>query len=214
MSDEYDDDTTGAIDEARAKADIARGAKALRDIQSTAGKHWMDYWSPAVRGWRGLRDLAFKRSGVRDLKAQAYRSAMGRLLTTTDGVVYNSIQKETRSAMTQLIDHIDEIDIWYAGLEWHQRDRWSNPQTLVKHAPKHLLGGHGRNRPQRRSPGKKKGNPEAEALRAILIRVVTKYVMPIDAEEAKTLLNGLYRSDPDDNLDDLALDDEEAEGED
>ena len=46
MNDEHDNpnsDFAGAIDEKQAMADIARGAKALRDVQKTAGKNWMEY---------------------------------------------------------------------------------------------------------------------------------------------------------------------------
>jgi hypothetical protein len=86
------------------------------------------------------------------------------------------------------------------------RERWTNPQTIVKHCPPHLLVGRGHNKPKKTKGPKKRGNPEAETLRAILIRVVTKYVMPVDPEVAKALLESPYSSDPDDGLDDLGVD--------
>jgi hypothetical protein len=211
MNDEMNDDGYAqAINEKAAKADIAAGARALRELQKTAGRNWTNGWSAVVRGWRGLRDLAFKRAGVQDTASQAYRTAMSDLLALAQNIEYRSIPKETRAAMTRLIGHIDEIDAWYATLSVWDRERWTNPQTIVKHAPAHLLVGRSHNRPKRAKGPKNRGNPEAESLRAILIRVVTKYVMPVDPEEAKALLESLYASDPDDGLDDLGLDDAES----
>ena len=206
MSDnlERDDDADGyasAVDEKQAKSEIAAGARGLRELQKTAGRNWTNGWSAVVRGWRGLREMAFKRAGERNPQSQAFRDAMSGLLDSAQNTDYRNIPKETRAAMTKLIGHIDEIDAWYATLSVWDRERWTNPQTIVKHCPPHLLVGPSHNKPKRKAGPKKRGNPEAESLRAILIRVVTKYVMPVDPEEAKALLDSLYQSDPDDDLD-------------
>ena len=213
--DETDDENgpDGAIDEAAARQDITAGARALKELKRTAGHNWIG-WSSAVRGWRGLRELAFKRSRTCDVKSQAFRDAMTHQLSLVANFEYRDIPSETRAAMTRLIGHIDEIDAWHATLSVWERERWTNPQTIVKHAPKHLLVGQSHNQPKRPAKGKKKkGNPEAESLRAVLIRIITKYVMPADPEEAKRLLDGLYQTDPDDGLEGFG-DDDSGEGED
>ena len=216
MNDEHDNpdfDFAGAIDEKQAMADIARGAKALRDVQKTAGKNWMEYWSPAVRGWRGLREMAFKRSGTRDLSSQAYRDQMNHLLSTVDGNEYRSIAKETRAAMTRLVDHIDAIDVWLAGQPWEKRDRWQNPQTIVKHVPKHLLSRHGRNLPPRKPKAKvKSSSGEENWLRQILIEFIQAFLSDaLTKEKATEMLGRLYQGDPDDSIDDLGVGDDESE---
>jgi hypothetical protein len=200
----------GAIDEAIAKADIAAGARALRELKRTAGDRWTKVWSPAVRGWRGLRELVFLRIGMRDTRPQAYRDTMKALLAQPENVEYREILDGTRAAMTRLIAHIDQVDDWHATLDMWTRDRWTNPQTIVKNCPRHLLTGPGHNLPKRGPGKKKKGNPEAESLRAAFIRVITKFVMPVDPEEAKRLLEALYRSDPNDAIDDIGEDDDDG----
>jgi hypothetical protein len=206
-----DGGSTGAVSDKTAKADIQRGARALKELQRTAGHNWT-LWSYAIRGWRGLKELAFKRAGVRDPKAQAYRDAMGALLDTAQGSDYKAIPTETRAAMNKLTERIDEVDAWHAALPTWDRERWPNPQTIVKHCPREFLTGQGHNRPRRpAAPKKKRGNPEAESLRAKFIRVVTKYVMPVDPEEAKKLLDDLYQTDPNDSLEGFGDDDAESD---
>lgn len=193
------------IDRAQAREVINQGAKAMAWLTQHATDDWM-HWSIVVRGWQGLRALAFADAGTRDTTRQAYRDAMTALLERSQqGRIYAGIAKETRNAMTKLCDHIDEVDQWYAALSSSEKLHWKNPQTIAKHCPPHLLAGQGRNFPLRKSTAvkKKKGNPEAEALRATLIRVITKFVMPADPEEAKRLLDTLYQGDPDDGLDGL-----------
>jgi hypothetical protein len=208
---EHDDDYSASIDPAAARADAVAGARALKNLLKTAGHNWSNGWSIAVRGWRGLRSLAFKRAGVSDTASQAYRDAMSGLLEQAQWIDYRNIPKETRAAMTRLVDHIDEIDQWHATLSVWEKERWTNPQTICKHCPKHLLAGRGHNRPPlRRSKAKKKGNPEADRLRAILIAIITEFVMPTDPGRAKTLLASLYPDEegPNDSLDDLGVDDD------
>ena len=87
-----------------------------------------------------------------------------------------------------------------------ERERWTNPQTIVKHCPAHMLAGHGHNQPKRKAKGpKKKGNPEAESLRAVLIKVIKRLAKY--EPDALDLLDGLYATDPDDSLDDLGVGD-------
>jgi hypothetical protein len=216
MSDETENnghENDGAIDAKEARADIAAGARALKELQKTAGRNWTNGWSAVIRGWRGLRELAFKRSGSRETNTQAYRDAMSHFLGQAQNADYRGIPKETRSAMTRLIDHIDEIDGWYATLSVWDRERWTNPQTIVKHVPSHMLAGHGSNtpKPKRAAPKKRKASPEADSLREVLIYVITKYVMPVDPEDAKALLSKLYApgaAEPDDGLEGVGEDDD------
>jgi hypothetical protein len=213
MSEDMRDDDEGAaqaIDEKTAKADIAAGARALKHLIRTAGHNWTSGWSIAVRGWRGLREVAFKRAGTRDPKAQAYRSAIGDLLAQPQNLEYRNIPKETRAAMTRLVGHIDAIDAWYATLSVWDRERWTNPQTIVKHAPPHLLVGQGHNQPKRpRAPPRRKGNPEAESLRAVLVKVIRRLAKY--EPDALELLDDLYAGDPDDGVGNLGGDDGELE---
>jgi hypothetical protein len=213
-NDEGGEEFRGAIDEKQAKAEIAAGLRALKELKKTAGHNWSNGWSFVVRGWRGLREIAFKRAGSRNPVSQNYRDAMNGLLQTAQHSEYKDIPKDTRAAMTKLIGHIDEIDAWYATLSTWEKERWTNPQTIVKHCPPHLLVGsrHNVGRRGRSGPKKKKGNPEADTLRKLLIELVNKYVMPVDVEAAKGYLERLYQTDPDESLDDIeAFGDEEAE---
>ena len=207
-----DEEGLAPLDEKAAKDDIAAGARALKELKKTAGRNW-DHWSAAIRGWRGLRELAFLRAGTRDTKAQAYRDSMTYQLGLVKNFEYRDIEKETRSAMTRLIGHIDEIDAWHAALQVWEKERWTNPQTIVKHAPKHLLIGQSHNQPKRKTKPKKKGNPEAESLRAVLIKVIRRLAKY--EPDALDLLDDLYvgASDPDDGLDDLPAFDAESDEE-
>jgi hypothetical protein len=91
--------------------------------------------------------------------------------------------------------------MWYATLSVWDRERWTNPQTIVKHAPAHLLVGRSHNQPKKSKGPKKRGNPEAESLRAILIKVIKRLAKY--EPDALELLDGLYASDPDDGLEDI-----------
>jgi hypothetical protein len=214
--DEDDGGATGAIDEKLAKAEIAAGARALKNLAKSAGHNWSQGWSIAIRGWRGLRDLAFKRAGVRETKSQAYRDAMGALLDTGQGADYKAIPKDTRAAMSKLIGHIDEIDAWHATLSTWDRERWTNPQTIVKHCPPHLLVGSGHNkRPQPSRAKKPKGSTwDADLFRSILMEVIREFVLPVNPERAAELLKRIEEADlrrregggRNDSLEDLEID--------
>ena len=156
--------------------------------------------------------MAFKRSGTRDLSSQAYRDQMNHLLSTVDGNEYRSIAKETRAAMTRLVDHIDAIDVWLAGQPWEKRDRWQNPQTIVKHVPKHLLSSYGRNLPPRKPKAKvKSSSGEENWLRQILIEFIQAFLSDaLTKEKATEMLGRLYQGDPDDSIDDLGVGDDGA----
>ena len=92
MNDEINDNAyEKAVDEKAAKEDIAAGSRALKNLQKTAGHNWSNGWSIVIRGWRGLREMAFLRSRSRDAKTQAYRDAMGVLLAQAQNIDYRNI---------------------------------------------------------------------------------------------------------------------------
>src|SRR5262249_10809100 len=110
-----DDNEVEAINLEETRADIAAGAKALRDLHNHVADDW-NRWSAAIRGLRGLRNLCWHDIGTTDMRTQAYRDAMGAQLTHKKNAAYAEIPKDTRSYMYQLCDHIEEVDEWYASL--------------------------------------------------------------------------------------------------
>jgi hypothetical protein len=200
---------TPAFDRQEAEQAAEAGVRALMWLNRHADQNW-NQWSVAIRGWRGLTLLAIAQGGTSDRAAYAYRQTMNVLFQRPKWAEYARISKMNRSAMNALMDHIDDIDSWYGALAAEDKLNWNNPQTICKHAPKHLVNRTGGNKPPAGAGKKgksKKGNPEAEKLRALLIRIITQWVMPQDAKEAGALLGQLYAMDPDDGLDALdALD--------
>jgi hypothetical protein len=203
------EDLDGPFDKAAAQDEAARGAGALKWLHDHKTDTW-ERWSQAIKGWRSLRLLAFDRAGTNDHASQAYRDAMSGLLGTKRYAVYGEIDKPTRSAMTRLIPAIEAVDEWYVRLPVSEQQRWHHPTTIAKHYPRqNQLAGPRHNQPRRKKGKKKKGNPDAESLRALLIEVITKYVMPVDPEAAKALLGRLYT--PMDELNDELNDDLSSE---
>ena len=209
-----DTDTFPKFDHAAIERDIAAGAKMFSDLLRRAGDDW-NRWSGTILALRGLRSLASEKSGSTNVRSQAHRNAMSELLKLRKHSIFTQMDNPTRSNCYQLMDHLEEIDEWYASLPRNDKLAWKHPTTIVKHCPKELLarGLKGHNKPPKKGPKKKKGNPEAEALRALLIYIIDKYVQSIDPEEAATLRAKLYQSDPDDSLDNLNIDDDEGEEE-
>lgn len=197
--------------------DIAAGAKMFGELLRKAGDDWTR-WSGTILALRGLRALAAEAAGTTNMKSQAHRDAMTALLRLRKHAIFTQMDNPTRSNCYRLMDHLEDIDEWYGELTRNEKMAWKHPTTIVKHCPKELLTGgmKGHNKPpKKKGPKKRKGNPEAETLRALLIRIIDKYVQPVDPGEAATLRAMLYPdpNDPDDGLDNLGVGNEvEAEG--
>ena len=200
-----DDNEVEAINLEETRADIAAGAKALRDLHNHVADDW-NRWSAAIRGLRGLRNLCWHDIGTTDMRTQAYRDAMGAQLTHKKNAAYAEIPKDTRSYMYQLCDHIEEVDEWYASLPMDERLRWKHPQSIAKHCPPELLGGETKKakaKAKKKATKKKRSTIEEDRLRKLLLDVVEKYVQPVDPVEAANLRDQIWASDPSDELDDL-----------
>lgn len=211
LENDDDADTTPKFDHAAIERDIAAGAKMFSDLLRRAGDDW-NRWSGTILALRGLRSLASEKSSSTNIRSQAHRNAMSELLKLRKHSIFTQMDNPTRSNCYQLMDHLEEIDEWYASLPRNDKLAWKHPTTIVKHCPKELLtrGLKGHNKPPKKNP-KKKGNPEADILRAILVEVIREFVMPVNPKRADELLAKLYPSDPDDSLDNLNIDDDEGE---
>jgi hypothetical protein len=196
-------DDDDPLDRVAIDRDIAAGAKAFSELLRNAALDWT-HWSATILGLRGLRSLAFAKAGTNKMSSQAYRDAMMSLLSLHKYSIYDQIDKQTRSDCYRLMDHLDAIDAWYANLPTSDKLRWRHPTTITKHCPRHLLSGgmRGHNKP----PGKKKPavTAETERLKELLI-IVIKRLIKYDPS-ASDLLDQVYRTAPDDQVDDLFLD--------
>ena len=189
------------FDEKATQIEISEGAKAVASLRKQAGQTWRS-WSLVIRGLRGLRELAFSKTPSRDMKSYDYRMQMSRLLSKREYGVYEEIDKPTRSVIYKMMDHVDEIDDWYFGLDFHDQQRWTHPQTVAKHCPQNLLVGLGHNKPKPGKGKKKKGSTaEEDRLRRLATRLIQELV-PFKPEAAK-YLDELHADDPDDQLEDL-----------
>jgi hypothetical protein len=74
-------------------------------------------------------------------KCASYRQELGALLQLRKHAIYDRIDKQTRSSCYKLMDSIDEICDWYITLPASDQLRWKHPDSIVKHAPKHLRWG-------------------------------------------------------------------------
>jgi hypothetical protein len=129
-----------ALDHHTIEIDITRGARAYQKLLNHVADDWTS-WSAVILGFRGLRSLAFERSGTSDIHSWHYRQALKDLLKLKRYAIYDLIGKQTRSSCYALMDHLVEIDDWYAHQEIENKMRWKHPDTIVKHAPRHLVGG-------------------------------------------------------------------------
>jgi hypothetical protein len=202
-----DDIEVEGINIKEARADIAAGVKALRELYNhdSACRDW-NHWSAAIRGLRGLRSLCWFDAGTTDMKSQNYRDAMGIQLAMKKNAAYAEIPKDTRHFMYLLCDHIEEIDDWYGSLPIDERLRWKHPQSIAKHCPPELLGSDrpGERTKRKAKKKKKRGSSfEEDRLRKLLVYLVEKYVRPVDPKEAADLLEQIWAGDLNDELDDI-----------
>ena len=200
LADETNPD--GMLDREEVEQEIAEGVKARKALIENKNQTWT-HWSVFIRGFRALRSLCFEQAHTSDVRSQAYRTEISRKLKLVKYSAYD-IDSQTRSDCYALMDHIEDIDLWYAALPAEQQLRWTHPQTIRKNCPQHFVGGgKGHNRPPVKSKGKKLKGDTAEVtrLKALLIQVVRRLMK--HEPEAAALLEQLYPEDPSDPVDDL-----------
>jgi hypothetical protein len=199
------DHTETTIDKETLEAEIIAGARAYGQLLNHSADDWTR-WGAVILGLRGLRDLAFAKAHTTDMASYKYRQEFGYLLKLKKYSIYDQIDKPTRSDCYKLMDSLDEINIWYAGLPAADKLRWKHPQSIRKHAPRHLIaGGMGDNRGKAKADDKRKEkrpSPEVERLRQILF-IVLKALMKHEPELAQKYLDQIDPEDPNDSLDDI-----------
>lgn len=195
-------DDTAVFDKEAIDRDIAAGAKAFRELLNNASLDWA-HWSATILGLRGLRTLAFAKAGTNNMQSQAYRDAMGALLSLRKHSVYDQMEKRDRSACYRLMDRLEDVDIWYsAKVSTAEKLRWRHPETIAKHCPKHLLSGTMRRNNQPKRTNKKPiVSFETERLKALLIQVIKRLAKY--EPTALDLLDQVHPADPDDGVDDI-----------
>jgi hypothetical protein len=168
--------------------DITVGANAYTELQNNAGNTW-EKWVLVIVGLRGLRELAFANIGVREMRANAYRVEMRRLLSKHDCAVYQAINAPTRSACYKMMTNLDDICEWYETLDDDEKLWWNHPQTIATHCPQHLLTTTTKlTKPIKDNPKKpKRTSAEYERLRRIAMRAIEE-LMPFKPDVAVTLL--------------------------
>jgi hypothetical protein len=135
------------IDRDQVTNDILEGETALDWLLSHTAEDWT-HWRVATRGWKALRLFVAERAGSADTDSYEYRSAMTSLLNTPRHSKWRNVRPSSRTAMTRLADHIDQVDDWYNGLSASDKLKWKNPETVAEHCPQHLVVKKGRNKGQ------------------------------------------------------------------
>jgi hypothetical protein len=201
------DDDDGQLDRAAIDRDIAVGARAFTALLKNAGLDW-SHWSEVIVGLRGLRSLAFAMAGTSKMSSQVYRDAMRGLLSLSKYSVYDQIKPQDRSDCYRLMDRLDEVDTWYAGLAADDKLRWKHPGAIAKHCPRQFLSGGMRqhNHPPKSGQKKPAVTAETERLRALLIHVIKR--LAGYEPKALDLLDQIIPADPDDQIDDVHAEDE------
>jgi hypothetical protein len=195
-----EDQTEAVIDKAALDRDAIAGANAYKKLLQHAGDDWA-HWVLVIIGLRALRDLAFAKAHTSNIMSHAYRQEMSALLMLKKYSVYDALDKPTRSCCYKLMDSIDEINVWYATTPGNEKLKWKHPQSIMKHAPRHLVeGGKGGNKPKRERK-KPAVSPEVARLRALLIQVIKELIE--FKPEARKYLDLLDPADPQDDLDDI-----------
>jgi hypothetical protein len=176
--------------------DITVGAAAYKQLQENAGDTWNE-WVKVIVGLRSLRELAFYNVGSCDMKSNAYRVEMRRLLSNPEYAVYQAINPPTRSSCYSMMEHLDEINEWYDALDDDEKLQWQHPQTIAAHCPEHLLttakshttkianGGRLRSNPKPR-----KVSADAERFRLIALKAIEE-LGKFNAQRAVELMNEL-----------------------
>jgi hypothetical protein len=197
-------DPEEVLDLAVIDADIREGAKAMAWLEKNTKASW-SHWSTFIKGFRSFRNLVFAQTQTHDIKAHAYRQKIGELMELKKYAAY-AIDKQDRSDCYALMDRIEDIDRWYFALPSHEQRRWSHPNSVRKHAPKHLLSaGRGHNKPPKIKKPKPVVSAEIERLKAMLLQVI-KRLAKYEPEAIDLLDQVQPPSDPSDSLEGSILD--------
>jgi hypothetical protein len=93
----------------------------------------------------GASALGCEAAGSSHTDSYEYRSAMTSLLNTAKHSKWRNVRPSSRTAMTQLADHVDQVDDRYNGLSGFDKLKWKNAETVAEHCPQHLVIKKGRN---------------------------------------------------------------------
>jgi hypothetical protein len=197
-----DDAVPQLLDQNQIAEDIAAGAKAIGSLLRHAGDDWSE-WSKAILGLRGLKLLAFQKAGVSDITSGHYKNALTDLLKLKKYAIYDQLGKQVRSSMYKLMDNIEQIDGWYSALPAEDKLRWKHPDSVVKHAPRHLVtGGKGDNKPKPKKKKKPATTVETERLRSALVDTI-QTLTPYDADAAARHMANIMPAETKADFDDV-----------
>jgi hypothetical protein len=208
-NDAAEDTQAQPLDKKALEREAVAGAKAYNALAKHAGEDWRK-WHDTICGLRALVLIAQHDAGTSDMKAQAYRDAMQRLLGLQKYAAYSELPKPTSSNCYQLMWTIEDVSRWYDAQDASFKLRVKHPSSVLKHVPRNLLTVPGHNSKPAGKNGKRKNpkpvDPEIERLRKAIVELV-KAIEPLSPELAKKALDQVYPPDDDGgDLDDGADD--------
>ena len=182
------------FDKTAIEADILEGVKAYRELHDKRKDDW-HRWSTVIIAWRGLRTIAFEDSKTSDVKAHAYKMAIRALLKKRRYQAFTEINQQTRHAMYQIMDHLDDVNDWYEHQEPDNQMRWKHPMTILKHCPIVMrAGGLGHNKPPKLKKPQRSTAAELEKkvahLTALLLRAID-LLLGVKPDAARELLRAM-----------------------
>jgi hypothetical protein len=184
-----DDESRTRYNTMKIENDILIDARYHQTLLKSAAGDW-EKWKGVIIGWQALKLKAIATCGTSDVQSDAYKKAMTKLMQRDPYSEYGHINKATRSAMTRMMDHIEEIDRWHTKLSSKEMLNWNNPQTIVKHCPKEFLTNPQHNLPPKNKK-KKEGGGSSDRYRKILLEIIkeTEETNPERANKYKEKLN-------------------------
>jgi hypothetical protein len=111
---------------------ITAAQEAARRLLS--GQSWQD-WRKVGSAAQILRGRAMLEAGTNKPEGKLYAAAFGRLLADAklDKLLGGNEHKALRCRLLELMDHINEVDVWWARLAANNRVEWNYPLTIYKH---------------------------------------------------------------------------------
>jgi hypothetical protein len=195
--DDDDDESRTRYETKKIDRDIAEGVKAYQRLLKNAADDW-ENWMPVIAGWQALKLKAIATCGTSDVRSNAYQKAMSELMRKDPYKDYDSINKATRSAMTRMMEHVEDIDRWYTKLPPKDKLNWKNPQTIVKHCPKEYLTNPQHNLPPK-DKKKKKGGGSSERYCTFAMKII-KEMQETDPKRANEYKEQLDKLDLNEDL--------------
>jgi hypothetical protein len=192
-----DDESSTRYNTKKIENDILIGAKYHQTLLKSAAGDW-EKWKGVITGWQALKVKAIATCGTSDVKSNAYQRAMSKLMERDPYSEYGHINKSTRSAMTRMMDHIEEIDRWHTRLSSKEMLAWNNPQTIVKHCPKEFLTNPQHNLPPK-AKKKKDGGGSSDRYRSFAVKIINE-TKKTDPKRAKELQDQLDKLDLNEDL--------------